>query len=218
MFVAVLAGAITFAAAHILLAPVYCSGFTAYINNSTQNNSSDSLSNADVQAARNLASTYAEIIASRPNVENAMALSGTRDSYDRVAESISVNRLNNTEIIEISVESTDPEKAYDLAQALEQTSPEYVSGIVVGSSMIIVTHAELPENPSGPYYILYVGNAVLLSVVLAIAILVLLELFDTRVKSADELSDRYGVIVIGTIHDLMASESGQGYFGYQRRK
>ena len=213
VIVAAIVGVVSLLVARFFIAPTYRSSFTAYINNSTNAGDSATLTNADIQAARSLTGTYAEIISSRPNVENAIEAAGISLLYEDLKEGISVDDLNNTEIIEVAVITKDPKTSFLLASALEITSPEYVEKIVSGSSMMIVTHAELPLKKFGPNYKKIAAIAAMLSAVLVFGILVIRSFMDTRVKSEEELTNRYGVIVIGRMHDLLATEQSEnGYY------
>ena len=216
LLVAVLCGAAGYAGTKLLIKPTYRSFFTAYINNSSDTTiSSDTVTNTDIQGRRNLANTYAQIIQSKPNVEAAMKSAGVSENYAEIAQGVSVSTVNNTEVIRVSVITNNPETSYHIASALEECSPDYVANIVNGSSMMVVSHAELP---SGRYSPSYKKNAVITMIIglfIACFWIVILYLRDNRVKSPEDLTGRYGLVVIGTIHDL-ASHSSHGYYEYEK--
>ena len=218
VLVSVLCGGITFAGTKLFVEPTYESSFTAYVNNSNQNINNDTLTTADITAARNLTSTYATIIKSQPDIEAAIQAAGLNLAYENVIDNISVNTLNDTEIIRVSVITTDPDTSYKIASSLQKVAPDYVAGIVAGSSMMVIEPARHPTSIYGPNYLLNVIIGIILGDFILMIALIIYELMDDRVKDVDELN-RYGIVVIGTVHDLATSKSnGYGYYGYERRK
>lgn len=213
----VLCGVITFCANYLLVEPTYQASFTAYVNNSNQTVLTDSLTTADINASRNLTSTYATIITSQPNVESALLEGGIQTSYDEVKDGIQVATVNDTEIIEVSVVTKDPERSYQIASSLQAVSPKYVASIVSGSSMIVIAPAKYPTLIYGPNYLKrsLLGGAI--GIVLLVVFLFMKELFDTRVKTMDALS-QYEYVVLGVIHDLSSPHGRGGYYGYEKEK
>ena len=215
LIVGVLFAGGTYAGTGFLIKPTYRSYFTAYINNKTEVGTSN-LSTADISASRNLVSTYQSIIESRSNIEHAIEENGLNLQYDSVKTAIEVSQVNNTEIISVSVITTDPHTSLALAKALQDSSADYVESIVEGSSMRVVEQVRFADKPYGPDYIRYGILGGLAGVVLVCAILILRDLLDTRIRSKEDLENRFDVIVIGTIHDLNQPKkgSGYGYYGY----
>ena len=215
ILVAILCGAAGYGGSKLLIKPTYRSAFTAYINNNENRSETSSVTTADISASRNLASTYSQIIRSKPNIQAAIEKAGLNVAYGMVNGGVSVGALNNTEIIQVSVITKDPDTSYRIASALEEVSPNYVAGIVKGSSMVIVTHAEMPNGRYSPSYSRNAIIAALLGVLLVVAWIAIRYLTDSRVRTPDDLAERYGLVVIGTIHDL-AAQSSHGYYGYEK--
>lgn len=213
--VTVVAAALAFALTFILIRPTYQSRFTAYVNNKID--ASASLTSSDLSASHSIANTYAEIIKSRSVLTSAAQNAGLNVSYGTLSSAVSVKVASNTQIMTISVVMTDKQKAFDLALALSEMIPGYASQIVEGSSMKII---DTPFMPTSRYAPNYMRNAVLgaiLGFLIICIVLVLRELFDTRVKSAKALEDSFSIPVIGIIPDYeLAAKVGSKYgkYGY----
>ena len=213
LIAAVLFGVGFFAGTHILIAPTYRSGFTAYVNNRIDSNSTESVSSSDITASENLTSTYAVIISSQPNVEAALEEAGMTCTFDEAIEWISIDAVDDTQVIQVSVTAEDPDTAYQLAQALEEVSPDYVAEIVEGSSMRIVASPNYPDEIYAPDYLRNALLGAVLGLFLAAAYIILRDLTDRRIKSAEALQERFDVPIVGIIHDLNSTGQG-GYYGY----
>ncbi len=206
-------GAATFLLTKFLITPTYRSSFSAYVN-SADKKEGTSVTSGEITASRSLTSTYSVIIKSQPVIEGAIKEAGLSYSYEDMANAITVGTVDDTEVIKVNVTTDDPDTSYALAKALEQVAADNVSAIVTGSAMKIVSHSGYPAGIYSPSYKRNVVLGVLLGFLLSVVILALREILDNRVKDADDLTKKYGVVVVGTIHDLK-SKAASGY-GYAR--
>jgi succinoglycan biosynthesis transport protein ExoP len=85
---------------------------------------SSDLSGGDVYGAilgaERLAGTYADLVKTRPVLERAIKRAGVNTTPDGLAPLVSVQPIRNTQLLQLSVESTSPTAARDLANALGQ--------------------------------------------------------------------------------------------------
>ena len=202
-----------------LIKPTYRSYFTAFINNKTStqgSETSNSIQSGDVSAAMNLTYTYAAILSSRPIVEGALEESGLSEkyTYDEVTKHISTDIETNTQLVNLYVELHSAEDAYTLAESITQIAPGYMEDIVEGSSMKIVTHPVLATvqyspSPTKNTVIGFVLGAFVMIVIVGISFVK-----DTRVKSEQDFEDRFGVPVIGLIPNVEAADQQKdtGYY------
>lgn len=187
------------------IAPTYCSSFTAYVNNkSSQENGT--VTSSDITAARSLASTYSAILVSQPVLEDAAEDAGLDLAYGELSGAVTTSVVDDTEIIRVSVTLENPEDAMHLARALADAAPAYIAKIVEGSSMRVIAAPKLPTAIAGPNYLRNTELGAALGILLAAVLIVLKELVDDRVKNENELEERYGIAVMGTIPDLVEAK------------
>lgn len=225
LLLALICAVVLFIKAQYFTSPSYTSGYTAYIYNTTQDNVNNRVS-ADVTSARSLTSTYAEIIKSQPVVQSAIEAAGLNMTYGQASSAISVEAIGDTEIIGIYVTTGDPQTSYKLATALEEVAATNVSSIVTGSTMRVITPSNIPSDSNKVNYLEVIAQGLAIGAVIAIVILVLVYLFDNKVKSEEELEQKYSIPILGTIHDLNYSNKyykkykkyGYYTYGYGERK
>ena len=226
ILLAFIVGTATLAVNEFLIDPTYRSYFTAYVNNHSQSGSDQTttLTSGDTTAAQSLAYTYAAIMSSRSVLEDAAKDAGLDYEYSELEGFVSTEVQSDTQLVNVYVTMKDPDEAYELAKAIESVAPDYVSDIVEGSSMKIVTEAEIPEGTYTPHVGRNTVVGAVLGALIAIVWIVILELTDTRVKSEDQLTEMYGISVIGSIPDYETASSGNsksygyGYYGHSGRK
>ena len=208
----ILAG-IAFGATTVLIKPTYRCSFTAYVNNQS---GKESLTQQDINAGKQLVSTYVNIIHSN-TILNAAAEAADLDyTYAQLKDMVSADIVDETEIINVHVEHTDPQTAYVLANAIANTAPSYMSEIIEGSSMKVVDFPMYSDQRYKPNYIRYslLGFAV---GVLLVMIIVIIRFFrDDTVKSEGELEPRFGFPILGVIPDVSSAGKVHKYGSYYR--
>ena len=198
IFCATTAGVIT----RVFIAPTFESGFTAFVNNKAESGNQTTVTNADTSAAESLANTYAEILRSRPMLESAAKRAGIDKSYKELNSMVATHIQSNTQLVDVKVTAGSPEEAFSLAKAISEIAPDYLSDIVEGSSMKVVSKPVKNTQKVGPSMS---RNGMLGAILGALAVmicLVIVEITDTRIKSQSELEETYGYSVVGVIPSL----------------
>lgn len=214
VLVAVAFGAAAFFGTKVLVTPTYRASFTAYVNNRNGVENTTSLSSSDLNAAKSLVYTYAEIITSRSVLEASASQAGLDISYSKLSQMASTDIDTDSAIITVHVVGENPKQATDLASAIAEVAPTFVSQIVEGSSMRVV---DTPVQPTGIYLPSYSRNAMLgvvLGIVLTCALVIIAELLNDKVRDADDLERRYGITIIGTIPNVVSVKKNASQYGY----
>lgn len=219
VLVGVIVGAAVYGITKIMIKPVYRSGFSAYINNQQSQQTKDSLTSSDINAAQQLTRTYSYMLKS-DTILTAAADSINLDlSYSVLKYMVSTEIQPDTEIIAVYVTDLDPQLAYDYAVAISKTAPDYMADFVEGSSMKIIDHPVYSDRRYRPSYIKYgwlgfLGGAIL------VAIIVIIRHFrDDTIKNEAELEQCFPYPVLGIIPDAAKSNSaGSDYYYYAQDK
>ena len=155
-----------------------------------------------VQAGQVLARTYSDVIES----ENVAALVARELPFEttrgEVKQSISVEALPETQLLEITAVSPDPGRAQLLANTYAQIVTEYARTDLEGaegSSISLADRAVFPAQPARPLPTLYTLLAGLLGLVVGSALALLAAVLDTRVRSPEELAEIVGVPILAQV-------------------
>lgn len=116
---------------------------------------------------------------------------------DLKAFKISVNSQTTTRVITLTVTGKDPQQAADVANAIASEVSSVAQQVMDVRSVNVVDEASAPAKPSGPNRPMYVAVAFLAGLFLAIAIVVLKDMLNTRVSNSDEVEKLLGIPVIG---------------------
>lgn len=214
ILVAVIFGGIAFAGVKLFVTPTYRSSFTAYVNNKKEVDLS-TVTGSDVQASQALVHTYSEIITSRYVLNTAAESLGLDYNYSQLRKNVSVTISNETQILSVNIESTDPVEAYRLADAVRKTALDFTEQTVEGTSMKIIDNPEIPTGIFKPNYMKYTVLGALAGALLTILIIVIKQLTNDKIMDEDELSEYYNLPVVGVIPDMVNTGNGKGgYYSY----
>ncbi len=207
----ILFGGAAFAYASFIITPLYHAEAKVYVNNSNISVGSTSVSLTDLNAAQSLVDTYIVILKSRPTLEDVIEKANVSYSYEKLASMISASAVNGTEVFSITVEDADPEEACMLANTIVEVLPDHISEIVDGSSPRIVQYAVVPGGPYSPNIAKYAMMGVMAGLVVSCGVIILLMLLDKRVKSPEDITNRYDIPILASVPDL--NQKGSGKYG-----
>ncbi len=190
--------------------PQYASKFHVYVNNRTNNSSAEVLTSGDITASQSLAKTYTTILSSEPLVMQAAEKSGissrTVERLEKKSKDVlSVENVQGTEIILVSVVLPDAQEAFALASAMAHVGPKYLEDIVEGSSMKIIDYPKLASKaePSGIMKKTLISS--ILAFLLGAVVVCVMDLRNTAIRSEKDLRDRFDIPVLAVVPNVQES-------------
>lgn len=103
--------------ASLAATPLYCATTTLMVGRATQNPDPDT---AEILTGQQLAYTYAQLARLEPVLQGALESLGLAWDWQALAERASITVIQQTQLVEISVIDSDPQRARDLAGAIAQ--------------------------------------------------------------------------------------------------
>lgn len=210
--ITIIFGLVSYGLSEYLFVKKYESTVTMVINNRKDMEISDAeykTNASDITASRDLVPTCIEII-KRDAILQTVAenINDKRDQKytpGKIREMLSVEEVINTYIIKISVLDTDRVMARDIANEIGETVELKMQEYIPLSSVKVIDYAKVSTAPASPNVRNNTILGALLGFVLSISVILLKELFDVRVKSADDLVARFNYPVLGTIPEIYIS-------------
>ncbi len=201
----VLAAAIGFSIAAFAITPTYSSSIMLYVNNSsfTVGDLGFSISSSEISAAQSLVKTYTVLLKNRTTLEKVIDETEVAYTWEELYEMIEAAPVNETEIMEITVTSTDPYEAEKIANGIAKILPKRVSEIVEGSSMEVVDSAIAINKKVAPNITQFTAVGFVLGVLLSVALLVVLALMDNTIHDEEYILNNYGYPILAKIPDLL---------------
>ena len=154
---------------------------------------------SDLAANQKLAATYRELVGTRRILNQVIDNLDLNYSIGQLQQMVSVENVNDTEIIKITVSSSEPKEAKVIANETAKIFQDEVKDIYNLENVSIVDKAILAKEP---YNINIVKESVIyiaLGMVLSCGVIFVIYYFDNTIKSIDQVEKRLGVPVIGTV-------------------
>lgn len=161
--------------------------------------SEDEVTNADLTASQMLTNDVAKIVGGPQASERAAQAVGAEslNAYD-----VSVSSDTSTRVIVLSVSGPSSDGVVIVANTLAAEADNVARSVMDVKNVSIVEPARVPTVPSGPPRALYTAAAFALGLLAAIAVSIVLELADTRVRNGEEAAEALGIPVIGRMPEF----------------
>ena len=214
---ALIFGGAAFAYAYKFTVPMYQSSALLYINNSSDLSvGSTKVNLADLTASQGLVDTYIVILRTRSMLNAVIERADLSYSYEELRSMVSASSVNETEILQVTVTGPNPEETAMIVNTIADVLPDRVSVIIDGSSVNVVDYAVGNGTRVGNEITRYTTIGLLLGVVLAAAVIVIIELLDEQIRDDEYLTQTYGLPLLSVIPDLQDRGKGKGK-GYYKK-
>lgn len=110
---------------------------------------------------------------------------------------VSVSSETTTRVITLSVASEDASGAAVVANRLAENVSDVAQEVMNVQSVNVIDEAVAPSAPSGPNRPMYVAVAFMAGLFLAVAIVVVADMLNTKVRRVEEVEELLGLPVIG---------------------
>lgn len=190
-------------------------------NEQTSEQQQSGVSYSELQASERLAATCQTLFTSKKMT--GLILEDLKNDYNiteftnsNIQSWISVSAQENTSILTVSVTTNDPDLSAAVAQSLDLNAHEVYSSIVESGIVKEVVAAEVPASPSYPNVSKNTLIGLIIGLVLGCAIIIVLEMVDTKVKPNDDLLAMYGIPMFAEIVDFEANVKGGYNYEYKK--
>ena len=162
---AVVSGAISF----FVLKPVY-EAKTTLIVNTEKNEDTQMITGDQFSVTQKLAVTYGEIIKSRAVLDDVIKNLKLDDKYEDLANNVTVSPVKDTQIISISVQDTNKQKARDIANEIPKVFTKEAKRITKANDIQVIDKAILPDEAIKPNKMMNIAIAAVLGMMIGLFI------------------------------------------------
>lgn len=205
LIVAVLAGCIT----ELFITPVYTASCTLYVYSNTDRVSTDSsINSSELTASQQLVNTYIVVLESDSVLEEVSDTLDLELTATQLRSMISCSQVNETEIFEVTVSSTSPALAADIANAIADIAPNAIVEMIKVGGVSVIDYASVPTSPSSPNLFTNIIIGAVAGFAVLFVIFLLQEIFNTTVSEESDLTREFEDIpIIGTIPRLVPASA-----------
>lgn len=203
IFLAALVGAIISGIYTLqFLTPIYEATSKLYVTNS-----GDSAINlADLQIGTYLASDYQEVFKTWEVHEMVITNLQLDYSYVQLQRMLTVTNPSDTRILYITVSSSIPQEAVDIANEYALVAKQYISKTMATDEPNVLSAALLPTTPVRPNKTMNILLGLLVGAFLAMGIIVVLFVADDKLKTSDDIRNYAGMPTLSIVPVMEATK------------
>ena len=175
-----------------------------------------SISSSQILAAQSLVNTYTVILNNRTTYEKVIEVSGVSYTPEQLSKMVKAGPANETEIMKVTVTSTDPYEAAKIANCIAEVLPERIKQVIDGASMEVVDTAVPNLQKVAPSITKYTIVGLILGALGAAAVLAVFALMDDTIHDEEYLLRSYDYPILGKVPNLL--NAGNKSYSYYAQK
>ena len=205
----ILAGIVTaglvYGVLKFLVTPTYESSVSFYVYNSSDTSArTGTVNNNDLQAAESLATTYSKILGSNSVLDAVLAELDDQKVSNRkdLRKMIKASVIDDTQLLEVTVKTTDPEFSCDVAEAFAEVAPTEIVRITKAGGAEVVDRPEVATEKASPKTAFDTIIGFLIGAVAASAAIVVITLSDRTIYLPEDIEKIGEITILGQIPEI----------------
>ena len=189
LIITIITGAAGFGYSKFGITPLYSAKGTLYItiDNTAAAHGGNSLDYNSILAAQELTNTYSLILSSNTFYKIVAAESGLDYSYREISRTVTMDTENESEIMSVVASCPNREHAAIIVETILNNAQAEISRVVIGGSVRIIDHPELPVGHSYPNVTKNTILMLMLGLILGCALAVFIEWLDDTIKDGEDV-------------------------------
>ena len=161
----------------------------------SESSQDQSMTSQDTQNITFWVSTYSTAIKSG-NVTSEVS---KELGYTVPADQITLSQLNDTQFLNLKISADDPSKAQNIANTVIPVFRDYIASLLKVDNLEVVEEAGFNSVPISPVVSKNLLMGLLAGIILAVLYVIIRDLFDSRIRSIDDVKAITGVSVLTVV-------------------
>ena len=192
---------LTFGYTKIFVVPQYASSAQLFVD--TRRESSEGkdtyIQSSHITAAKELANTYIHIIKTNTILNTVIDELGLNTNYSALRSKISVQVVEDTQILKISVSDADPKVALSIVSKIVELTPTIINAKIDSGKLISIDSPVVTSSPVSPNTLSNTVIGFICGVLAVYIYFVVVRLLDNMIKSVEDIQKALDLPVLGVI-------------------
>lgn len=195
----------------VLITPKYTATTSLLVSSFVSKNNLDITYN-ELVASQNLVPTYIEVLKSNSVLSQVSKELDEKYSVNALSSMINAAGVGETQVIKVSVETTDPQVSMDIANAVATAAPAVIVEKAKVGAVEVIDYAVLPTSQSSPNLMVNIVIGFMLGLILSYLGFFIYETFDTIIREEEDITKAFDIPLLGTVPPLddISSSSSLG--------
>lgn len=183
--------------------PMYSSSTTLVLAgtaSSTEEQSTNTITTADLTINSKLVATYSELVKSKNILGQVISNLGINVNEEQLRQNVQVTSVEDTELIEITVSNENPEYAAKIANEIAKVFEEKIAKEIYNINNVhIVDEATASTEPSNVNHVKDIVIFAFIGAVVAVMYVLIANMLDTTVKTQEDIEKGIKIPVLASI-------------------
>lgn len=204
--VTILASVAGFLVSAFLLTPEYEASASLIVNSREDQSTQTTITNDQLTSATKLVDTYSVILTSDTVLDKTIETLGLDLDYEELLEKVTVEAVNATQVMRISVRDADPVLAQNIVANIVDQAPEIIIQTVKAGSVEVISQAKAADEPVSPKKAINTAISGILGLIVALSVVFLRSMLNNKFMTDDDINKRLGLTVLGVIPQVDIKE------------
>ncbi|MGG0657179.1 YveK family protein [Rummeliibacillus pycnus] len=193
---------------YFVLTPIYTAD-TQILVNQKYEKSDQYVASSQIDADLQLINTYNVVIKSPVILSKVIEQLDLDTTPDKLTDQITVLNTSDSQVLTIQIEDTKASRAVEISNTLAEVFKKEIPALMKVDNINILSYAKLSENPipTKPNKLLNMMIAAVIGLMIGIGIAILIETFDTRIRSEQEIEEILGLPIIGLVSPIIEKKT-----------
>ena len=184
---------------YFMIDPLYTATSKIYVVSA----STDTMVNlTDLNLGTGLSADYEQVLTIRPIFNQVIEDLDLEYSYSELLSMVKIAVIKNTRIMTISVESTDPSEAEQIANDIAKQAEIQIPKLMDTPKPHIIEPAIVPQYKSSPSFSKNIMMGALAAIALVFAFYTIKFVLEDTVNSADDIESLFGTLPLAVIPEV----------------
>lgn len=191
------------------ITPQYAAEVKMYVYANPDRTDASTITAGEIAASESLIGTYIVVLESDSVLSEVANRLQLQMSTDELRQRLQIAAINDSAAFRVRVTTDDAALSADIANTIADIAPQRIIEVVNAGGVEIIDRAKVPQSPASPNKMQNVLIGALTGLLLSFGGFFLKEIFDTTIRSETDLTEEFGLPMLGCIPTLTTAAQNE---------
>jgi capsular polysaccharide biosynthesis protein len=182
-----------------VIVPTYDSTVKFYIEAAMTDEDNPGVGLQAVNLAQRIANTYIELMKTNSFYNLLVEELGVDLSVTELRDMVSYKSVQDTEILEASVRTTDPDLSLIIASTIATVAPDAMNEIKSTATLTVIDQPLRAATQSTPHVMRNTALGLILGLFLGSMLAIIIDMFNIKIRTEEDITKNFDITIIGVV-------------------
>ena len=199
ILITVLFAGLFWAVNKFVIVPTYDSTVKFYIEAAMTDEDNPGVGLQAVNLAQRIANTYIELMKTNSFYNLLVEELGVDLSVTELRDMVSYKSVQDTEILEASVRTTDPDLSLIIASTIATVAPDAMNEIKSTATLTVIDQPLRAATQSTPHVMRNTALGLILGLFLGSMLAIIIDMFNIKIRTEEDITKNFDITIIGVV-------------------